>query len=127
MRRSALEGAFFVYRCWQADAQAAWLEVHGTLTVADVGVDTVTLKGSPTVNPSQLDTPLEIYCETCQLQWGGKRCGAPNGPGTTECNYSFQTCQVVERIMIAANTFEKNYGESMATLAQNVINRRRTI
>ena len=45
LRASALEGAFFVYRCYQMDAQAAWLEVHGTLTVEDVGVDTLQLKG----------------------------------------------------------------------------------
>jgi hypothetical protein len=123
-RRSALEGALFVYRLWQADAQAAWLEVHGTLTVDDVGVDTVQLKGMQLLNPSQEDTPLENYSETCQLQWGGRRCGAT---GSTECSYSFATCQVVERIMVAMNNYEKNYGETAANTAQNVINRRRVI
>jgi hypothetical protein len=123
-RRSALEGALFIYRLWQADAQAPWLEVHGTLTVDDVGTDTVTLKGRPLLNPSQEDTPLEAYCETCQLQWGGRRCGAT---GSTECQYSFQTCQVPERIMVALNHFEKNYGETTAATAQNTINRRRAI
>jgi hypothetical protein len=125
-RRSALEGAFFVYRCWQADAQAAWLEVHGTLTVPQdgIGIDTVKLKASQLINASQLDTPLEIYCETCQLQWGGPRCGSTQ---MTECEYSFQTCQVPERIMVALNSYEKNYGESQANTVLNVINRRRTI
>ena len=123
-RRSALEGAMFVYRLWQADAQAAWLEVHGTLSVQGIGVDTVKLKGSQLLNESQEDTPLEIYCETCQLQWGGRRCGSTE---STECQYSFQTCQVVERPMLTLNNFEKNYGETAANTVLNVINRRRVI
>jgi len=124
LRASALEGAFFAYRLWQPDAQAAWLEVHGLLTVGDVGVDTLTLKGAQTINPAQEDTPLEIYCETCQLNWGQARCGAT---GPTECQYSYQTCQVVERIMVVLNNYEKNYGETTANTALKVINRRRRI
>jgi len=123
-RRSTLEGAFFVFRSWQADAEAAWLEVHGTLTVDPIGVDTVTLKGTQLLNPSQDDTPLEIYSETCQLQWGGPRCGAT---GSTECQYSYQTCQVPAHIMVEANSYEKNYGDTVANTAFNIINRRRTI
>jgi hypothetical protein len=123
-RRSALEGAMFVYRLWQADAQEAWLEVHGTLSVDDIGVDTVTLKGSQLINPAQDDTPLEIYSETCQLQWGGVRCGAT---GSTECSYSYQSCQSLARIMVVMNNFETNYGENVADTALNAINRRRII
>ena len=124
LRASAFEGAEFVYRLWQADAEAAWIEVHGTLKVANVGVDTLTLAGKQTIDPSQADTPLEIYCETCQLQWGGPRCGAV---GSTECNYNYQTCQQPNRIMVVMNNYEKNYGETPAVTAQNVINRRRVI
>jgi hypothetical protein len=124
MRRSALEGAFCIFRSWQADAQASWIEVHGKLTVEDVGVDTVTLKGEPVINPAQDDTPLEEFAEGCQLQWGQARCGAT---GTTECQYSFQTCQVIERIMAAPNSFEKNYGEAAANVPTQLINRRRRI
>lgn len=124
LRASALEGALFVYRCWQADAEAAWLEVHGTLTVAEVGVDTIQLKAAQLINPSQEDTPLEIYCETCQIDWAGKRCGSTQA---TECSYSFQTCQVVERIMVVTNNYEKNFGEGIANTALKLINRRRRI
>lgn len=122
MRRSALEGAFFIYRLWQPDVRASWIEMHGTFTVDSVGVDTVSLQGSQLLNPAQENTPLEIYCETCQIQWAGRRCGAT---GSTECQYSFQTCQVVERIMVALNDYEKNYGESLANLSVNPVNRRR--
>jgi hypothetical protein len=124
LRVSAFEGALFVYRLWQADAEAAWIEVHGTLSVDDVGVDTITFKGAQLLNPSQDDTPLENYCETCQLDWGGIRCGAS---GSTECSYSYQTCQVIERIMVVMNDYEKNYGETLANTALNVTNRRRLI
>jgi hypothetical protein len=124
MRRATLEGAMFVYRLWQPDAQASWLEVHGTLTVDDVGVDTVSLKGTQLINPAQDDTPMFQYCETCQLQWAGPRCGAT---GTTECDYSYQTCQVPERILVVLNDYEKNYGESLANIAVRPINRARKI
>lgn len=123
-RLSALEGAMFVYRLWQADAMASWLEVHGTLSVAPTGVDTAQLKGTELLNPSQEDTPAEIYCESCQLTWAGRRCGAM---GSTECMYSFATCQVVERPMMVLNNYEKNYGEASAATAMNVVNRRRAI
>jgi hypothetical protein len=122
MRRSALEGAMFAYRLWQPDALASWIEVHGTLTVDDVGVDTVTLKGMNLINPAQDDTPAEQYCETCQIQWGGRRCGAT---GATECMYSYQSCQVPERIMVVLNDYEKNYGEATANVPTKTINRRR--
>lgn len=125
LRASALQGAMFVYRCWQADAAAAWLEVHGTLSLdPGAGVDTVEIKGAQMLNPAQDDTPLEIYCETCQLNWGGPRCGSaqPN-----ECLYSFQSCQVVERIFVTMNDFEKNYGETAANTPLQVINRNRRI
>ena len=122
MRASALEGAFFVYRSWQPDAQASWIEVHGTLTVEDVGVDTVTLKGSPAINPAQDDTPDKQYGETCQWRWSSPQCGAT---GTTECQYSYQTCQALERILVVLNDFEKNYGETTANVPTQVINRRR--
>jgi hypothetical protein len=122
-RLSALEGAFFVWRCWQADAQAAWVEVHGTLTVGEIGVDTVELKAKGIDAPGEWDA-VEIYSETCQLQWGGRRCGSTQA---TECGYSFQTCQVPERIMVALNHYEKNFGEATAATALNVINRRRAI
>jgi hypothetical protein len=124
-RRSALEGAFFVYRCWQADAQASWLEVHGTLTMGNTGDDTAQLKGAQLINASEADTPLEIYCETCQIQWAGRRCGSTED---TECQYSYQTCQVIERPFIVQNNFEKNLGESAAAITTaNTINRRRKI
>jgi hypothetical protein len=124
MRRSALEGAFFIYRCWQGDAEAAWLEVHGTLSVGDIGEDMVTLKASQLINPATLDTPLEISCETCQWDWGDLRCGSTE---TTECSYSFQTCQVPERFGGILNHYEKNYGETTANTALTTINRRRVI
>lgn len=122
LRASAIEGAFFVYRCWQADAESSWIVVHGTLTVEDIGDSSVTLKGVQLLNPAQDDTPLESYCETCQLTYGGKRCGAT---GSKECSYSYQSCQVVERIMVALNDYEKNYGESTANTATTVTNRSR--
>jgi hypothetical protein len=123
-RVSALEGAMFIYRCWQPDAEAAWIEVHGTLTVGTVGVDTVQMKAKSLLDPAGLDTPHEIYCETCQLMWGGARCRSSE---TTECSYSFETCQVVQSPMMILNNYEKNYGEATANTAYNVINRRRKI
>ena len=122
LRASTLEGAQFVYRCWQPDAEAAWIEVHGQLTMGSDGVDTVQLTAADTINAAQDDTPLELSCETCQLNWGLARCGAT---GSTECQYSYQTCQVPEKIMVVMNNFEKNYGESTASIAVRPINRAR--
>jgi len=124
MRRSTFEGAMFAYRSWQADAEAPWLYVLGTLTVDDVGGDTVKLKALPLIDEASTDTPCEIYGETCQLDYGSIRCSAT---GTTECSYSFQSCQVPVRFMGVLNHYEKNYGETRANTVLNVINRRRKI
>ncbi len=125
MRRSALEGAYFIYRCWQPDAQAAWIYADGTLTVDDVGVDTVTLKGAPVINPAQEDAPPLQFSETCQWQWGSPQCGAGTGGDAVECGYSYQTCQVPDRILVVLNNYEKNYGEAQANVPRQVINRQR--
>jgi hypothetical protein len=122
LRASTLEGAFFIYRCWQAHAEATWIEFHGTLTLDPASEDVATFKGTDIFASSQDDTPQEIYCETCQLQWAGPRCGSTE---LTECLYSFQSCQVIERPMIALNDYEKNYGESTANTPLTVINRTR--
>jgi len=125
LRASTLEGALFVYRLWQADAEAAWLEIHGMLTVEDVSSDRITLKGTSLINAARDDTPLETYSETCQIDWAGRRCGSTQ---STECSYSFQSCQVVERIMVALNNYEKNFGEAAANVTvDRQPNRRRKI
>jgi len=124
LRASAIEGAAFVYRLWQGDAQAAWILVDGTLSFAGGSDDTATFKSKPFSNPAEEDAPLEQYSGTCQLQYGGARCGATSG---VECQYSLQSCQVPERIMVALNNYEKNYGETIANSPINVINRSRRV
>jgi hypothetical protein len=124
LRAVTLEGALFIYRLWQPDAEASWIEVQGTLTVDDLGPSTAEFKGSQLLSPAQDDTPAESYCETCQLEWGGARCGSTQ---STECSYSYQSCQVVERIMVVLNDYEKNWGETSANTAMTVINRSRRI
>jgi hypothetical protein len=119
---SAIEGAMFIYRCWQADAQAAWILRMGTLTFSGGTPDTATFKTKPLSSPAQKDAPVEQYSETCQLQWGGPRCGSTQ---STECNYSFQSCQVPERPMLILNHYEKNYGETVANTPLVTINRSR--
>lgn len=124
-RLSALEGAMFVYRLWDAAARTAWIEHHGTLTVEGIPRETVSLKGAALTNLAAYDTPSRQIAETCQqVIWGGRGCGAT---GDTECQYSFQTCQVPERFMGSLNNYEKNFGESLAEAALKVINRRRRI
>ncbi|MDE3162516.1 MAG: hypothetical protein KGL64_04580 [Acidobacteriota bacterium] len=124
LRSSALEGALFVYRCWQPDANAAWIEVHGTLTLENLPPDLGVIKGVQAINPAQDDTPLEEYSETCQWNWGLARCGSTQ---PTECLYSYPTCQVLERIGVEMNNYEKNYGETVATTPLVTINRARKV
>jgi hypothetical protein len=123
-RRTVLEGAFFVYRYWQASAEAAWIEVHGTLTVDDISRDSVRLRGAQLLDASNTDTPQFNFSESCPWDWGSKRCGAT---GNVECMYSFPSCQVPERFGGVINNYEKNYGETSASVAAITINRRRKI
>jgi hypothetical protein len=122
-RRSALEGAFFIYRYWDVGAEFAWLEVHGTLTVSGVPSRIAEL-GASQLFSGQDDTPAGTYSESCQLVWGEKRCGAT---GDTECLYSYKTCQVTERYVGILTNFEQNFAETIAAVPTQVINRRRAL
>lgn len=124
LRASAIEGALAVYRMWEGAAQAARREVHGTLTADQITETELQLKFTGLLNPSQGDAPAESYSETCQLVWGSLRCGAT---GSTECQYSFQSCQVIERFMGTMNSYEKNWGEAVVTVPTTQLNRRRKI
>lgn len=122
-RRSALEGAFFIYRYWDVGGEFAWIEVHGTLTVTGVPSRIAQL-GASQLFSGQDDTPAGTYSESCQLIWGEKRCGAT---GNTECLYSYRTCQVTEHYVGILNNFEKNFSETIAAVPTQVINRRRAL
>lgn len=124
LRATTFEGAVFAYRCWQAGAEDSWIYAVGRLMFDDSDDYSATFKTRPLSDPAQEDTPLEIYCETCQLNWGLARCGSTQ---PTECQYSFQSCQVLERPMIALNSYEKNWGETTSNLPLVVINRSRRV
>jgi hypothetical protein len=124
LRASAIEGALCVYRMWEGAAQLARLELHSTVTADQISETELSLKITGLLNASQGDTPGEMFSETCQLVWGSARCGAT---GTVECQYSFQSCQVVERFFGILNSYEKNWGEATVATASTVMNRARKI
>jgi hypothetical protein len=124
-RKSALEGAFFVYRIWAPDAQTPWLRMDGKLTVTNGNEEEIEIKGtSLPLDVTEVDALSMSYSETCQLEWASARCGSTQ---PTSCQNSFQTCQVVERYTGILNTFEKNYGEATSSVSTYAINRRRQI
>ena len=125
-RRSALEGAFFIYRYWQAGAELAWLEVHGTLSVRSVPSrqNAMAELAATQLFSGQDDTPSGTYSESCQLVWGEKRCGAT---GSQECLYSYKTCQVIEHYVGILSNYEKNFSETIAAVPTQTINRRRAL
>lgn len=114
VRKSALEGSLFVYRRWHADAEAASREVHGQLTVDDSDPETVSLSCRQLNNPSEDITPQYQLGEICQWRWSSVQCGSTQ---PTPCQQSFPTCQVLQRIFVVINNFEKNYGDATANIA----------
>lgn len=122
VRSSALEGALFVYRMWEAAAQAAYLEMHGTFTVSATDQRTATLTLKQMLNPSADPTPRYMFGEICGWRWASKQCGSTQ---STECQHSFPTCQVPPRFQGIANSFEKNFGEATANVSAKVMNRLR--
>ncbi len=122
-RRSSLEGALFVFRWWDPGGEFAWIETEGTLSVDEVDNRTAPLATAQLL-AGQDDTPAESYSEVCQLVWGEARCGAT---GSTECLYSYKTCQVVEHFLGVLPDFEKNFTETIAATATTTVNRRRSL
>ncbi len=120
MRRSTLEGALFVLRYFDVAAGFAWVEQHGTLTVGDTG-NTATLQLQQLLSGSD-DTPEQNVSETCQIVWGEKRCGAT---GTTECLYTYASCQVPEHFVGIQTAYETNNPATAAELPTQVTNRKR--
>src|SRR5579883_1959409 len=120
MQRSTIEGALFVYREWLPGAEFAAVEVHGTLTLDDSNPEVVMLQARQLTNPSQDSTPQYAYSEICQWRWSSAQCGSTQ---STPCQQSFPTCQVLERIFVIMNNYEKNYGEATANVATTTMNR----
>ncbi|HEX4039080.1 MAG TPA: hypothetical protein VHX37_13550 [Acidobacteriaceae bacterium] len=119
-RRTVLEGALCVYREWNAGGQAAELEFHGTLSVDDSNPEKVSLTLKQLNDPSQDAAPPYQLCEICQWRWSSVQCGSTQ---PTPCMQTFPTCQVVERVFVIVNNYEKNYGEAWANTATGVVNR----
>ena len=120
VRASALDGSMFVYREWHADAEFPSLEVHGTLSVNDNDPELVKLQCRQLLNPSSDTAPAYTYGEICQWRHGSTQCGSTN---PVPCQQSYPTCQVIERIFVITNSYEKNFGEATANVATNVVNR----
>lgn len=120
VRSTALEGALFVYRLWDAAAEWPYIEVHGTLTVGAPSQNRVGITARQMLNPSADVTPQFTLSEICPWRYGSPQCGAT---GSVECQHSFPTCQVVERIMVISNNYEKNFGPADANVSVKVMNR----
>jgi hypothetical protein len=120
VRASALEGALFVYRYWHADAELPSREIHGTLSVNDGDPEIVKLQCRQLDNPSADTAPPHTYSEICQWRWGSVQCGSTQ---STPCQQSYPTCQVLERIRVIKNSYEKNFGEATANVASKVMQR----
>lgn len=120
VRKSALEGSLCVYREWNAGAAAAELEFHATLSVDDTNPSKVSLTLKQLSDPSQDTAPPYQLCEICQWRWSSVQCGSTQ---PTPCMQTFPTCQVVERVFVIVNNYEKNYGEAWANTATGVVNR----
>lgn len=125
LRKSAFEGALFAYRWWAISAEMADLEVHGTLSVGDVNQPEVTLSVTNSFDGSNRNAPEWQFSESCQLTWGLKRCGSTQ---PTECLYSLQSCQVIERIVSISNTYyDKNMADAVSAVQSIQANRRRGV
>jgi hypothetical protein len=124
VRKSALEGAVFVFRRWHDAAQYASREIHGKISVDDSNPNTVPLICTDLINPSQDVAPQYQLCEICQWRWSSVQCGStqPN-----PCQNSFPTCQVIERIFVIIDNYEKNYGETTCNVPGTTMNRLRQI
>jgi hypothetical protein len=107
---------------YSVDLAYPWIEQHGTLSLNSAprfGNATLSLVQ---LNQGQDDTPEQTLSETCQLDWGEKRCGAT---GPTECLYSYASCQVPPHYVGIQTAFETNNPEAPAQLPQRPINRSR--
>ncbi len=125
LRKSAFEGAMFVYRWWAVAAEMADLEVHGTLTVGGVKKPNVTISAVSSFDGSNRNAPEWQFSESCQLTWGLKRCGSTQ---PTECLYSLQSCQVIERIVSISSTYyDKNMADAVSAVQSVQVNRRRGV
>ncbi len=122
VRSSALEGAFFIYRMWEAAAEWPYLEVHGTLSVTRPDDAIVPLQAKQLLNPSMDVMPQYTYSEVCPWRWGSKQCGST---AASECQHGFPTCQVPERIRVISNSYEKNFGAADANVSVKSMNRLR--
>lgn len=121
VRAETLDGALYVFRYYAADLAFAWIEMQGIIAIGNTPRATVTLNCTQLLQ-GQDDTPSQQVSENCQLVWGQPRCGAT---GDTECLYTYQSCQVVERFVGIQSAFEINNPAVAAVLPATTFNRAR--
>ena len=112
----------FIFRYYAVDMGCAWIEQHGLLSVGDTNRSTVQLPCSQLLQ-GQDDTPVWQVSENCQLIWAEPRCGAT---GSTECLYTFASCQVPEHFVGIQTAFETNNPSTVANLPTTTFNRKRS-
>ena len=122
VRRLTLEGALAVLRRWNAAAQDVEREFHATTSLDDSSPSVAILSLRQLNDNSQEVTPQRQLCEFCQWRWSSAQCGST---ASTPCQQTYDTCQVLERIFVIINNYEKNYGETLATTSAKVQNRTR--
>lgn len=120
VRATALEGALVVYREWNAGGEFAEIEFHATMSVDDSDPERVSITLGQLNDPSKIIAPHRVLCEICQWRWQSVMCGSTEA---TECDHTFDTCQVPARQFLILNNFEKNYGEAWAKTSTSTFNR----
>jgi hypothetical protein len=118
--RNALTGAMLVYRRWHAAAEAASREFHAKVTGVSDPAKTVSITAGPIDNENEDITPAYQLGEICQWRWSSPQCGSTQ---PTPCQQSFPTCQVTARFFGIVNNFEKNFGEALAQVQTQTMQR----
>lgn len=126
LRAASFEGALFAFRIYYPQAQAAKFEMHGRLTLTNMGEMECQFGTTPLVDEGNYDGNPYQYSETCQWNYGEPGCG-----DTTDnpCQNSYPTCRQPGRFFGVLNTFQVNLnnGDTLAQIQPMAVNRARMV
>ncbi len=124
------EGALYCFREFNLVKKEAEFEQHGRLTLNSEGERICTFGASLLFNPNDYDGQPFTVSETCQWNFGDRRCGstaANDGAFSSPCDNTYTTCHQLNRFGGYLNTVVFPTNPGTANVSENRVEYRRLV
>jgi hypothetical protein len=122
---STFEGALFVYREWNLEAQQVEFEFHGRLSIVAISEQQAEFAAEQLFNGSNYPAPDRLYSEICPWVEYSPQCAAPST--APACQQTYVTCQQICRFGGVLNSYAIDMTQTIADVSARAVVRARQV